>query len=88
MQPAKTFYAACRVRRRLLRGIFGPTRNSTVPRPIRKDSKISNDWDGAMKELKKLRKKDVAVEKSGGIIPKHNRLIAKCQQEVITAYSK
>jgi len=52
------------------------------------DAKATGDWDEAKKELNKLRKKDVAAEKSGGIIPEHKGLLAKCQQEVIIYYEE
>jgi uncharacterized protein (UPF0335 family) len=52
------------------------------------DAKSDHDWDAALKELKKLRKKETATEKSGGIVPQWAWLIEKCRQEVVKAYTK
>ena len=52
------------------------------------DSQSSGDWDGATRELKKLRKKDIMAEKSGGIIPKYEWLIEKCTKQVIMAHTR
>jgi hypothetical protein len=50
------------------------------------DAKTSGDWTAAKKDLRRLRKRDNATEKSGGIIPEHRGLLATAQREVIAAF--
>jgi hypothetical protein len=50
------------------------------------DSKISGDWDDALKELKKLRKKDSDLARMPGLIPSHDDLLKKARGIVIARH--
>jgi hypothetical protein len=52
------------------------------------DARTSRDWDSAAKELKKLRRKEIAAEKSGGIIPQYTWLIKRCEKEITAGHVK
>lgn len=52
------------------------------------NSKISQDWGDALKELKKLRKKDSNIERGFGLIPKHDDLLKKAREDVIALHRK
>src|ERR1035441_653880 len=57
-------------------------------RNLWQDSKMSGDWDYALIELKKLRKKDGTVEKADGLLPKHDDLLKKAREQVIAMHRK
>jgi uncharacterized protein (UPF0335 family) len=57
-------------------------------RDLWQDAKMSGNWDDALKDLKRLRKKDAAVEKSVGLIPKHNDLLKEAREAVIALHRK